>query len=130
MFDIIGTPVDASNHINRCIFYPGLIFENPALQGEVTLINGSISKRVFHLDHILRPFEVLLARLSKNTPGFTNLKIIRESGPEEFTYPVLHSYACYCHRVNERASKYWGITYKTRRGYTPNEDLSGLENLS
>jgi len=125
--DIMGTPVDASNHITRCIFYPGLIFENPAMQDEVTLINGSVSKRVFHMDHILRPFEVLLARLSKDTPGLTNLKIIRESGTEEFKYPVLHSFVCYCHRVNERGSKYWGISYKTRRGYTPNEDISGLE---
>jgi len=124
---IIGTPVDVTNHISRCIFYPALIFENPAMQEKITLINGSVSKRVFHTDNPIRLFEVLLARLSKDTPGLSNLKILRKSGPEEYTYPVLHTYACYCHRVNERAADYWGVTYKTRRGYTPNEDLSGEE---
>jgi len=122
---IIGTPVDASNQITRCIFYPGLIFQNPALQGKVTLINGSISERV--QSTLLHPFRTILARLGKSTPGLSNLKILRESGPEEYTYPVLHTYGCYEYRFNERGSKYWGVPYQTRNGYTPGLDISSNE---
>ncbi|PNX51947.1 MAG: hypothetical protein BV456_01300 [Thermoplasmata archaeon M8B2D] len=117
---IIGTPVDATNHITRCIFYPALIFENPAAQEEkVTLINGSKSERVNPLN--------IVARLLPSTPGLSNLKIIRESGYEEYIHPVLHTYGCYLYRFNEMGSKYWGVTYQTRTGHTPGKDISGQE---
>jgi len=126
--NIIGTPVDTTNHISRCIFYPGLIFQNPALQGEVKLETGSESVRSFHVDgKPLNIFEKLRTRLSKDSPGFTNLKITKPSRVEEFTYPVLHTFGCYCHRVNERGSDYWGVNYITRNGYTPGVDLSAQE---
>ncbi|MCK5636619.1 MAG: hypothetical protein KAH91_04280, partial [Thermoplasmatales archaeon] len=63
--NIIGTPVDVSNHITRSIFYPGLIFQNPALNGKVELETGSESERV--QSSILRPFKGLLGRLSRST---------------------------------------------------------------
>ena len=126
--NIIGTPVDTTNHISRCIFYPGLIFQNPALQGKVKLETGSESVRSFHVDgKPLNIFEKLRTRLSKASPGLTNLKITKPSRVEEFIYPVLHTYGCYCHRVNERGSDYWGVNYITRNGYTPGVDLSVQE---
>jgi len=125
---IIGTPVDVSNHISRCIFYPGLIFENPAVEGTVELENGSSSTRSFHVDgKLFNAFEKFLTRLSMKSPGLTNLKITKPSQIEEFKNPVLHTYGCYCHRVNERGADYWGVYYHTRNGYTPGIDLSGLE---
>jgi len=122
---IIGTPVDASNHIARCIYYPGLIFQNPALNGAVKLETGSESERV--QSSVLRPLKRFWGRLSPSTPGLSNLKITKPSRVEEFEYPVLHTYGCYSHRFNERASKYWGITYQTRTGHTPGVDISGQE---
>lgn len=127
---IIGTPVDAATQITRCIFYPALIFQNPALDPDgVELINGSISTRVYSSYKLLdfHPLRKLLARLSKDTPGLSNLKIIRESGPDQFVYPVLHTYGCYSYRLNERASNYWGVEYQTRTGYTPGKDISSEE---
>jgi hypothetical protein len=122
---IIGTPVDTTNHIARCLFYPGLIFENPALKGTVELETGSISERV--RSDILHPLKGLIARLGLKTPGLSNLKIIKPSQVETFEYPVLHTYGCYNHRFNERASEYWGIKYQTRNGNIPGETISGLE---
>jgi len=125
---IIGTPVDTTNHIVRCMFYPGLIFENPAMQGEVELETGSESVRSFLVDgNPFNIFEKLRTRLSKSSPGLSNLKITSPSHVEKYIYPVLHTFGAYCHRVNERGSKYWGVKYVTRRGYTPGFDLSGLE---
>ncbi|MEF8878758.1 MAG: cell wall-binding repeat-containing protein, partial [Candidatus Thermoplasmatota archaeon] len=42
-----GSPLDTSYWISRSVFYPSLIFENPAMQGETDLINGSRSSRRF-----------------------------------------------------------------------------------
>ena len=118
--DIIGTPVDTTNWISRCIFYPALIFENPALQGEVELENGSISERI--QPTLLHPFQRLMERL--HYPYGSNLKIIRSSQVEKYTYPVLHTYDCYVWRFNERGSKYWGTVYQTREGIIPGQTLS------
>jgi len=127
---IIGTPVDVTNHISRCIFYPQLIFENPALSSNgVELINGSKSERAWNSYKLLdfHPFRGTLARLSKKTEGLTNLVELRPSGPETFKYPILHTYGCYSHRFNERASDYWGVKYQTRTGRTPGVDRSSEE---
>ena len=129
--NIIGTPVDASCWIARSIFYPGLIFQNPALKGEVELINGSVSTRLqrsFTLDDFAPLRGGILSRLFPgNTEGLSNLKIIRESGPEKYQYPVLHTYGCYGHRFNERGADYWGTPYQTRTGIIPGQSLSGEE---
>ena len=39
-----GSPVDTAYAMSRNMFYPGLIFENPAMQGERLMINGSESE--------------------------------------------------------------------------------------
>lgn len=129
--NIIGTPVDASCWIARSIFYPGLIFQNPALKGEVELVNGSISTRLqrsFTLQDFAPLRGGILSRLFPgNTEGLSNLKITRESGPEKYQYPVLHTYGCYGYRFNERGADYWGTPYQTRTGIIPGQSLSGEE---
>ncbi|HHH77994.1 MAG TPA: hypothetical protein ENL18_02125 [Thermoplasmatales archaeon] len=95
---IIGSPVDASYWISRSVFYPAVIFANPALSDNgVTLINGSKSTR--------------------KANGM--LDILKPSEDEHFNYPILCSYMTYCYRFNERASKYWGFNYTTANGITP-----------
>ncbi|HEC88484.1 MAG TPA: cell wall-binding repeat-containing protein, partial [Thermoplasmata archaeon] len=95
---IIGTPVDTSYWICRSVFYPAVIFANPAVsKNGVKLINGSKSIRM--------------------PTGALN--IIKPSQEEHFEYPVLNSWITYCHRFNERASKYWGFNYTCASGITP-----------
>ncbi|RLF32465.1 MAG: hypothetical protein DRM98_03800, partial [Thermoplasmata archaeon] len=101
------SPVDTSYWIARSIFYPALIFENPALQGKIKLINGSKSK-VSHL-----PF----ARLRK--PSGVNLVITKPSQEEEFNYPILQTYVSAAYRFNEQASKHWGTLYTRADGIVP-----------
>ena len=97
------SPVDTAYWISRNMFYPALIFVNPAMNPSgIELINGSISER----------------------GPLGRLKVVRESGPENFKYPVLQSYvSSYIHRFNERASKYWGAPYQCADGIIP-----GIEN--
>ncbi|HDO19393.1 MAG TPA: hypothetical protein ENG74_01570 [Thermoplasmatales archaeon] len=104
---ICGSPTDTSFWISRIVFYPALIFENPALKGEVKLINGSVSIR--------RPLGVF-----KKPLGYT-LSITRESEKESFRYPVLCSFIAYRHRFNERAEKYYGAKYQCADGLIPGE---------
>lgn len=100
---ILGTPVDTSYWIARSVFYPAIIFANPALnENGVMLINGSKSKRL--------------------PDGL--LKIIKPSQEEKFHYPVLNSWITYNHRFNERGSKYWGFKYTCSDGITPYFDPS------
>ncbi|RLF28727.1 MAG: hypothetical protein DRN05_03365, partial [Thermoplasmata archaeon] len=103
-----GSPVDISYWITRNIFYPALIFQNPAATSVngVELINGSKSHRRF-------PFW-----------GKLGLKIDRPSQKELLKYPVLDTLICYEHRFNERASKYWGFKYITADGKIPGESIS------
>jgi len=102
---ICGTPVDTSYWISRNAFYPALIFVNPATQGEVSLINGSVSTRS-------------AVGILKKPLGNT-LHITRESGEEYFEYPVLCSFVTHKHRFNERASKYYGAMYECPDGLIP-----------
>jgi hypothetical protein len=106
-----GSPVDTAYWISRNIFYPALIFENPALQGEVTLINGSISSR-----------EGVRGLFKK--PYLNTLVINRKSREEEYKFPVLCSFIGYEHRFNERASNYYGMTYQTADGNIPGESAT------
>ncbi|KAA0001817.1 MAG: hypothetical protein FE048_04855 [Thermoplasmata archaeon] len=95
---ILGTPTDTSYWICRSVFYPAIIFVNPALSpGGIELINGSSSTR----DVIGR------------------LHITKPSQKEHFVYPVLNTWVSYCHNFNRDASKYWGCTYTCRDGITP-----------
>ena len=118
---ICGPPVDTSFWIQRSIFYPALIYENPALkQDTVKLINGSVSTRRFGIY-----FGKLGGLFTKNDPLITiklgNFEMIRESGEEEFENPILLSYISYIHRFNERASKYYGAKYECANGDIPGE---------
>jgi len=103
------SPVDTSYWISRDIFYPALIFENPAMQGENSYINGS-SSRVSHLPG---------ARLRK--PFGINLVITKPSQEEKFRYPILHTYNTYLYRFNELASKQWDFKYTRADGIIPYE---------
>jgi hypothetical protein len=103
----LGSPVDVSYWISRTVFYPALIFVNPAMNPQgVKLINGSSSRRAF-------PWWSALG-----------LRITKPSQEEIFKYPVLDTLVCYDHRFNERASKYWGFKYQTANGIIPGETNS------
>ncbi|RLF40715.1 MAG: hypothetical protein DRN18_04540, partial [Thermoplasmata archaeon] len=105
---ICGSPIDTAYWISRTVFYPALIFVNPALSEEgVKLINGSVSMRT--------PLGIF------SKPFLNTLKIVRESGEERFKYPVLCSFVTHKHRFNERASKYYGAKYQCADGYIPGE---------
>ena len=102
-----GSPTDVSVCISRNMFYPALIFENPALsENGIKLINGSKSVRRF-------PFY-----------GNLGLKITKPSEEEEFKYPVLQTYVCYAHRLNEMFEKYYGTKYHFADQKIPGEQIS------
>jgi len=101
-----GTPVDTAYWISRDVFYPALIFENPALQGEIKLINGSKS--------VVKP---LIGKLMN--PKGTDLVITKPSQEEDFRYPILHTYNVYLYNFNRDASKHWGGMYTSANGITP-----------
>ncbi len=107
---IWGSPVDTSYWVSRTVFYPPLIFENPATNPDGNeLIDGSASKRRF-------PWW-----------GRLGLNVYKKSGEETFKNPVLNSFTTYTHRFNERASKYWGWEYKTASGKIPGSSVSFSE---
>jgi len=105
----IGTPTDLSVWVTKTIFYPQIIFENPALKNPngYKLINGSSSSR-----------RIILSR------GNIGLKITKPSQEEMFKYPVLNTLVCYDHKFNSRASKYWGFKYACADGDIPGETAS------
>ncbi|EMR73556.1 hypothetical protein MBGDN05_00117 [Thermoplasmatales archaeon SCGC AB-539-N05] len=106
-----GTPVDTSYWISRSMFYPALIYVNPALTDELTLVNGSCSTR--------KPLGVF------SYPYANTLTITKPSQEENFKYPVLQSYTSGMnHRFNERASKYYGSKYQCADGTIPGETVS------
>ena len=98
------SPVDSAYWICRDVFYPALIFENPALDPiGIQLENGSKSRR---------------GPLGK-------LRIFRPSEKNIYKYPVLESFMpVYIHRFNERASKYWGFVYQCADGIVPGVTVS------
>ncbi len=103
-----GTPVDTAYWISRNIFYPAMIYANPALQGKNTYTTGSESSRE-GLRGLLQP------------PRFNTLVINKLSREREFEFPALCSFVTIKHRFNERASKYWGAKYQCADGMTPGE---------
>lgn len=106
-----GSPVDTAYWISRSVFYPALIFENPALQGKVSLINGSTSSREGVRGLFRNPF-------------LNTLVIKQKSTEEQYEYPVLCSFIGYEHRFNERASNYYGAKYQTADGFIPGETVT------
>lgn len=105
-----GSPVDTAYAISRDVFYPALIFVNPAMQGEVTLTNGSSSK------------SKLIGGRLKDPIG--NTLVVTPSGDTKFIYPVLQTYATYEYKFNEEGSKHWDFQYTTATGITPYETPS------
>ena len=100
---IFGSPVDTAYWISHNMFYPALIFENPALDPNGNdLIQGSKSHR------------------SKILPwGSIGLKIDKKSQVETFQYPVLQMYVSYEQRLNERFNNYYGFRYKSADNIIP-----------
>jgi len=102
-----GSPVDVSYWISRNVFYPAMIFANPALAlGGVTLINGSKSIIPKIGGRLRRPFG-------------SNLVIIKPSQEENFKYPILCTFNTYQYKYNERGSKHWDFIYTRADGITP-----------
>ena len=101
-----GSPVDTAYAISRSIFYPSLVFENPAME-QVTLTQASSSSTS----------QPLIGRLKK--PFGVNLFLTEEMKEEQFNYPILHMYNTYLYRFNELASNHWDFLYTRADGVTP-----------
>jgi hypothetical protein len=101
-----SSPVDVAYWVARSVFYPALIFENPALNGPVTLVDGSRSIVIPYLGKLLNPKR-------------TDLVYLEESKEKEFQYPILHTYNVYLYKFNEIGSKHWGGKYTTANGIIP-----------
>ncbi len=99
----LDSPIDIAVWIAKTVFYPQLVFQNPALVTDtgVTVINGSSSKRVF-------PWR-----------GKLGLKILKPSEEITVKYPVLDTLICYDEKFNTRASTFWGFTYSCADGSIP-----------
>jgi len=103
-----GTPVDTAYWISRDIFYPALIFNNPAMNPNgVTLTQGSYSER-----RNILPW------------GKSGLKITTPSQDENFKYPVMQTYICYEHNMNAQFEKYYGFKYQSPDGIVPGETVT------
>jgi len=109
---ICGTPVDSAYWISRNVFYPTLIFENPALQGKNDYITGSESSRDWLNFGLLK------------YPYLSTLVIDKQSRNELFEYAILCSFVTHKYRFNERASKFYGSLYQGADGLTPGEDTT------
>jgi hypothetical protein len=107
------SPVDTAYQISRSVFYPALIFENPALQGPVTLTTGSESTTKPYIGKIMNP-------------RGTDLVITKDQEEKQFTYPILHTYNVYQYKFNEIAPSAWGGKYTTANGITPGETPSNF----
>lgn len=95
---IMGAPADAAYWISRSVFYPAMVFANPATSPYgVDRITGSSSV-----------IDVASGELS-----------ITQGGEVNVMYPILETWVSYDHRFNERASSYWGLDYTTAQGITP-----------
>ena len=100
---IQGTPVDCSYWVARSVFYPVMIFANPALNpGGVRLVTGSSSIR--------------------DQNG--KLVMTDEGGGVLLKYPILQTWVSYEHRFNEVGEDYWGLKYQSRDGIIPGETPS------
>jgi len=99
----MGSPVDTAYWISRNVFYPALIFENPALNPSgVDLITGSESRR-----RNILPW------------GKGGLKIIKPEQVNNYQYPVLASLIGHKYRLNEAMESYYGSRYQCADGIIP-----------
>jgi len=104
----MGSPVDTAYWIPRNVFYPVLIFENPALNPSgVDLITGSESRR-----RNILPW------------GKGGLKIVKPEQVNNYQYPVLASLIGHKYRLNERMEKYYGCRYQCADGIIPGKTNS------
>lgn len=101
-----GSPTDTAYAISRSIFYPSLVFENPAMS-KSTLTQASSSSTS----------QPVIGRLKK--PFGINLVITEQMKEEQFTYPILQMYNTYLYRFNELASNHWDFLYTRADGITP-----------
>jgi hypothetical protein len=103
-----GSPTDLSVWVSKNMFYPMIVFENPAIKntGGVSVINGSESVRRF-------PWR-----------GNLGLRVTKPSEEETLEYPVLDTLVCYDIKFNSRASDYWGFVYKCADGTIPGQSQS------
>jgi hypothetical protein len=106
-----GSPVDSAYWISRNMFYPALIFENPAMNGDQTYIMGSSSHREGLLGLIKKPF------------GST-LVIDPPEQEVKLENAVLCSFVTQKYRFNERASKYYGAVYECADGLVPGQSVT------
>ncbi|MGF3584845.1 MAG: hypothetical protein ACQXXD_03930 [Thermoplasmatota archaeon] len=98
-----GHPVDTAYWISRSMFYPELIFSNPALNPDgISLIQGSesVRRKIFSW-------------------GSFGLKITKPSREESFKYPVLQMYVNPKHHLNDAFEKYYGFRYKSADNIVP-----------
>jgi len=103
-----GHPVDSAYAICRNIFYPTLIFENPAMK-KVTLIQGSESTTTGIGDSILDTNLGIGNRLIY--PYGRTIKITKPMQEMDFLYPVLQTYCTYAFRYNENNWKHFNCKY-------------------
>jgi hypothetical protein len=101
-----GSPVDTAYWISRNVFYPQLIFQNPAATETVERINGSEST-----------IQRIGGRLKE--PKGINLVITKPSQEEEFQYPVLMTFNTFGYKFNEKASEHWDFKYTRADGIVP-----------
>ncbi|MEF8879710.1 MAG: cell wall-binding repeat-containing protein [Candidatus Thermoplasmatota archaeon] len=106
-----GHPVDSAYAICRNMFYPALVFENPALKEDNKYINGSKSEVQRGI------LKGLLARFKE--PKGINLVTTRPSQEETFTNPTLHSYCTYAYRYNMEAAEHFNCKYTRADGIIP-----------
>ena len=105
---LFGTPVDTAYWTAREVFYPALIFNNPAMNPNgIELTQGSYSVR-----RNIIPW------------GKSALKIKTPSQLENFKYPVLQTYICYEVNLNEAFDKYYGFKYQSPDGIIPGETIT------
>lgn len=118
-----GNPVDVSYWISRNIFYPVLVFENPGLENEIELLNGSSSYRDtgVSLGNIKNFF---LTKTPLIQGGINYFRKASDSKIDYYKNPVLCSFLVYQHRFNERASNYYGEKYVCADGIVPGETIT------
>jgi len=99
---IMGTPVDTAYWISRSVFYPAMIFSNPALdKNGVWRTTGSQSERKAGTLRITQPQQEI-----------------------NVNYPILETWVTHEYRFNERGSEYWGLDYVSAQGVTPYHEPS------
>ena len=106
-----GSPVDSAYWISRNMFYPALVFENPAMNGDQTYTMGSSSHRGGLLGLIKKPI------------GST-LVIDAPEQEVKLENTVMCSFVTQKYRFNERASKYYGAIYECADGLVPGQSVT------